>query len=63
MEAFLCSLLFKTGLYSSKHTSIKYQTFSSYFACHSENLDNIFTLGDCPYKFSEINILSELKVT
>ena len=30
------------------------------FVCHSENLGNIFTLCDCPYKFCEIR--SELKV-
>ena len=36
--------------------------FASYFACHSEDLDKIFTQGDCPYKFSEINVLSKLKV-
>ena len=38
------------------------KTVSSSFACHSENLDKIFTVRDCPYKFSEINVLSELKV-
>ena len=27
-----------------------------------QNLDKIFTLRDCPYKFSEINVLSESKV-
>ena len=56
------SLLFETGLCSWKHTSIECQTFRSYFPYHSENLDKIFTLGDCPYKFSEINVLSELKM-
>ena len=62
MEDFLCSLLYKTGLYSWKYSSVECQTFRSDFACHSENLDKIFTLGDCPYKFGEINVLSELKV-
>ena len=38
------------------------QTFRSYFACHSKNLDKIFTLCDSPYKFGEIDVLSELKV-
>ena len=62
MEGFLCSLLFKTGLYRCKPTSIECEAFRSYFSCHSENLDKIFTLRDCPYKFGEINVLSELKV-
>ena len=56
MEGFLYSILFKTGLYDWKHTSIECQTLRSYFACHGENLDKIFTLGDCPYEFSEINV-------
>ena len=38
------------------------ETFRSYCVFHSENLGTIFTLRDCPYKFSEINVLSELKV-
>ena len=38
------------------------ETFRNYIVCHSKNLDKIFTLGDCPYKFSEINVLSKLKV-
>ena len=30
--------LFKTGLYSWKHTSIECETFESYFLCNSEQL-------------------------
>ena len=52
----------KNGNVSWKHLSVECQTFRSYFACHSEHLDKIFTLDDCPYKFSEINVLSELNV-
>ena len=36
--------------------------FHDIFACHSENLDKIFNLRDCPYKFSEINVLIQIKV-
>ena len=49
-------------IYSWKPTLIECETFRSYFTCHGENLDKIFTLGDFPYKFSEINVLCELKV-
>ena len=49
-------------LYSWKHTLVECKTFMSYFPCHSENLDKIFTLCDCPYKFNEVNVLSELKL-
>ena len=38
MEDFLCSLLFKTGLYSGKHTSVECETFGSY----CEHLSKIF---------------------
>ena len=39
---------------------IECEIFRSYFTCHGENLDKIFTLRDCSYKFSEINVLKSL---
>ena len=33
----------------AKNRSIIFETFRSYFVCHSENLDKIFTLRDYPY--------------
>ena len=42
IDGFSCSILFKMGLYSWKHTSVKCETFVSYFLWHSEYLHKIF---------------------
>ena len=43
---FLCSWKLYSRQYSWRHTSVERETFRSYFACHSENLDKRFTLCD-----------------
>ena len=44
MEGFLCPLLFKTGLYSWKHTSMECETLKSYFLFHNKYLYKTFIL-------------------
>ena len=64
MEGLLCSLLYKTGLYICKYRSIECETFKSYFPCYIYT--KLFTLRAVPVSdikvFSEINVLSEIKV-
>ena len=60
--AHFCSKLDCIAEKNADIASIEHETFRSYFTCHSENLDKIFTFVDCPYKFSEINSLSKSKV-
>ena len=50
MEGFLCSLLFKTGLYRRKHKSIEWETFGSYFSCQSQHVCKIISplVGSSP---------------
>ena len=62
--SFLCSSTYKQ--LKKQNNSFRHlktsQILPHYFAYHGENLDKLFTLRDCPYKLSEINVLSELKV-
>ena len=49
---FLCSVLFKTGVYSWKHKSVEFETFGSYFFVTVNIYTRYFTLRNCPYQQS-----------